>query len=79
MTKDYFKEPLKVVRLWNHEVERVFSDRMISDVDSLKFNEFRVNVTKKYFDDVNQVSLLSLMAREHLVDVRSWQAAHVGM
>lgn len=57
MTKDYFKEPLKVVRLWIHEVERVFSDRMISDVDSLKFNEFRVNVTKKYFDDVNQVSM----------------------
>ena len=56
MSKDYFKEPVKVVRLWVHECERVLADRMINDTDMTKFNEFRVTVTKKYFDDVNQVS-----------------------
>lgn len=56
MTKDYYKEPVKVVRLWVHECERVLADRMINDTDMTKFNEFRVNVTKKHFDDVNQVS-----------------------
>ena len=55
MNKEYYKEPTKVVRLWVHEAERVLSDRMISDVDMVKFNEFRVNVTRKYFDEVNQV------------------------
>ena len=58
MTKDYYKEPLKVVRLWVHECERVLADRMINDTDMTKFNEFRVTVTKKYFDDVNQASFL---------------------
>ena len=56
MSKDYFKEPVKVVRLWVHECERVLADRMINDTDMTKFSEFRVTVTKKYFDDVNQVS-----------------------
>lgn len=59
MSKDYFKEPVKVVRLWVHECERVLADRMINDTDMTKFNEFRVTVTKKYFDDVNQVSACS--------------------
>lgn len=56
MTKDYYKEPVKVVRLWVHECERVLADRMINDTDMTKFNEFRVTVTKKYFDEVNQAS-----------------------
>ena len=60
MTKDYYKEPVKVVRLWVHECERVLADRMINDTDMTKFNEFRVTVTKKYFDDVNQVNTGSL-------------------
>ena len=47
----YFKEPLKVVRLWVHENERVFRDRLINDVDISKFDEFRTVITKKYFDD----------------------------
>lgn len=60
MTKDYYKEPVKVVRLWVHECERVLADRMINDTDMTKFNEFRVTVTKKYFDDVHQVNTGSL-------------------
>jgi len=62
MTKDYYREPVKVVRLWVHECERVLADRMINDTDMTKFNEFRVTVTKKYFDDVNQVNKGSLHA-----------------
>ena len=58
MNKDYFREPIKVVRLWVHECERVLADRMINDTDMTKFNEFRITVTKKYFDDVNQVTQL---------------------
>ena len=59
MTKDYFKEPVKVVRLWVHECERVLADRMINDTDMAKFNDFRVTVTKKHFDEVNQASQLA--------------------
>ncbi|GBF97683.1 flagellar outer dynein arm heavy chain beta [Raphidocelis subcapitata] len=51
MTKDEFKEPVKAVRLWLHECERVFRDRLVSDADAAKFDEFRAAVAKKYFDD----------------------------
>lgn len=44
--------PLQVVRLWVHECQRVFGDRLVNDMDMAKFNEFRVNVTKKFFDDM---------------------------
>lgn len=35
-----------------HECERVFRDRMVNDTDMSKFDEFRVAVTKKYFEDL---------------------------
>jgi hypothetical protein len=31
---------------------------MVNEVDMAKFNEFRVNVTKKFFDDLPQVRAL---------------------
>jgi len=51
MIKSAYSDPLNVVRLWIHEVERVFLDRMITDSDAERFNELRVAVTKKFFDD----------------------------
>lgn len=45
----------QVVRLWVHECERVFADRLVSETDMAKFNEFRVNVTRKFFEDLPQV------------------------
>ena len=43
---------LKAVRLWVHECERVFRDRMVSDADAAKFDEYRSGVTATYFEDV---------------------------
>ena len=36
----------QAVRLWVHECERVFRDRMVCDADAAKFDEFRASVTK---------------------------------
>ena len=33
-------------------MERVFRDRMVSDADACKFDEFRGAVTKKYWEDL---------------------------
>lgn len=41
-----------MARLWIHECERVFRDRMVSEADMLKFDEMRAVVSKKYFDDL---------------------------
>jgi hypothetical protein len=42
----------QAARLWVHECERVFRDRMVSDTDMAKFDEFRSSVTKKFFEDL---------------------------
>lgn len=77
MHKDYFKEPVKVVRLWVHECERVLADRMINDTDMTKFNEFRVTVTKKHFDDVNQVNICSSLCSSPVYLVLAYLLAHI--
>ena len=56
MVPEQFKEKAAVVRLWVHECERVLCDRLVSDADIAKFGDFRVNTTKKYFEDVQLVS-----------------------
>jgi dynein heavy chain len=51
MQKEAFRKPIEVVRLWVHECERVFQDRMVNDLDMAKFQDFRVAVTKRYFEE----------------------------
>ena len=51
MSKDYFKVTTKVVRLWLHECERVFRDRMVSDTDIEKYDEFVTATLKTAFKE----------------------------
>lgn len=57
MVKEYYSNPLTVVRLWVHECERVFQDRMVSDIDMQKFSQYREAATRKYFADMDQNAL----------------------
>ena len=54
MTKEHFRAPLDMARLWVHECERVLSDRLVNSTDLGRFAEFRANATKKHFDDIRQ-------------------------
>jgi dynein heavy chain len=54
---EYCQSALTLCRLWVHECERVFSDRMIETKDSNEFNDIRQTLTKKYFPDVDMVAL----------------------
>ena len=55
MTAGHIKDAVSCVRLWIHECERVFADRLISESDIARFSELRLSATKKYFGSLNQV------------------------
>ena len=57
MVEEQFKDKRSVVRLWVHECERVLSDRLINDLDIAKFCELRISTTRKFFDDIPQVTV----------------------
>lgn len=51
MSKDQFKVTTKVVRLWLHECERVFRDRLVNDTDIEKYDEFVSAALKASFKE----------------------------
>ena len=42
----------KAARLWAHEAERVFRDRLVSDADGARFDEFLAATAKEHFGDL---------------------------
>ena len=47
---EYFARCVDLVKLWQHECRRVFSDRMISESENARFEETMAEVVKKVFD-----------------------------
>ena len=59
MTATHFKDALSCVRLWIHECERVYGDRLVSETDLAKFVDLRMSITMKFFGNLNQVPWLA--------------------
>ena len=51
MAPEYYTKPVDAIRLWVHETERVFLDRMVSAADMQAFTDMRKVATRKFFDD----------------------------
>lgn len=47
---DRFNNATKMAKLWLHESERVYSDRLVSSTDLENYNKIAVSVSKKYFN-----------------------------
>lgn len=48
-TPDLFNSPNKMAKLWLHESERVYADRLVSISDLDVYNKKAVAIAKKYF------------------------------
>eukprot|EP00884_Botryococcus_braunii_P010094 jgi/Botrbrau1/19086/Bobra.0077s0003.2 len=48
-TPEQFTDPMKLARLWLHESERVYADRLVCAKDLDTYNKAAVGIAKKYF------------------------------
>lgn len=46
---EHFDNPIKISRLWLHESERVYADRLVSPADLAAYNKNAQAVANKYF------------------------------
>lgn len=50
---------MQVVRLWIHECERVYCDRLLNASDVSTFNQMRVSVCRRNFEGIVDMVKLS--------------------
>ena len=62
-TTEILKIPLDLVRLWLHEAERVYGDKMVDEKDQETLRRVTVASTKKFFD-VRQATVSPCQAQE---------------
>ena len=62
-----YKTTASLTRLWYHESMRVFSDRLITDVEVLRFKEMCVNIGKRFCDDDAEIAYAEPCTFAHFV------------
>uniref|UniRef100_A0A8C5LC16 Dynein axonemal heavy chain 17 n=1 Tax=Jaculus jaculus TaxID=51337 RepID=A0A8C5LC16_JACJA len=58
-TTEILKTPLDLVRLWLHEAERVYGDKMVDEKDQETLRRVTIASTKKFFDDLGEELLFA--------------------
>ncbi|XP_017734861.1 PREDICTED: dynein heavy chain 17, axonemal isoform X2 [Rhinopithecus bieti] len=58
-TAEVLKTPLDLVRLWLHEAERVYGDKMVDEKDQETLHRVTMASTKKFFDDLGDELLFA--------------------
>ncbi|CAG2194980.1 unnamed protein product [Mytilus edulis] len=54
---DAAKTPIDLVRLWQHEAERVYRDKLVETADLEAYDKLVKDVVKKSFEDIDETAL----------------------
>ncbi|CAH1258196.1 DNAH17 [Branchiostoma lanceolatum] len=52
------KTPLDFIRLWLHEANRVYGDKLVDEKDMEMFNKVAVDNVRKYFEDMEESEIM---------------------
>ncbi|OBS73367.1 hypothetical protein A6R68_12044 [Neotoma lepida] len=58
-TAEILRSPLDLARLWLHEAERVYGDKMVDEKDQETLHRVTMASTKKFFDDLGEEHLFA--------------------
>ncbi|NXB98994.1 DYH17 protein, partial [Orthonyx spaldingii] len=53
-TPECLKNPVDLVRLWLHEAERVYGDKLVDEEDQYRFTKLLADICKASFQDINE-------------------------
>uniref|UniRef100_A0A8C5IYP6 Dynein axonemal heavy chain 17 n=1 Tax=Junco hyemalis TaxID=40217 RepID=A0A8C5IYP6_JUNHY len=53
-TPDCLKTPVDLVRLWLHEAERVYGDKLVDEDDQYSFKKVMADISKASFQEINE-------------------------
>ncbi|XP_066917361.1 dynein beta chain, ciliary-like [Clytia hemisphaerica] len=56
-SKECSKAPVDLVRLWNHECNRVYRDKLVDSNDMELYDKLQTDFNKKLFDDLDEDAL----------------------
>jgi dynein heavy chain len=71
----HFASSLSVIRLWAHECDRVFADRMVTEQDLSRYTDLLEVVSKKCYEGINQVNQEQIFAKPNIFTTFTFQSA----
>ena len=74
-----FKDPGKLVRLWLHESDRVYSDRLVTEADAGRYKQLALAQAKKRFPQYNLSAYFAQTGAEPLLFCHFAETRHDGV
>ena len=53
------KTPSDLIRLWMHESERVYRDKMVDECDMFNFDKLQKDIIRKIFEDTDENTIFA--------------------
>ena len=53
-TPDSLKSPMDLIRLWNHECNRVYKDKLVDNQDLEQYDKIQLDFNRKFFEVIFQ-------------------------